>query len=55
MAQPLDVFTFANGSLNHTFFPTAYVHESLPLSVGKGDLGKILGPNKNKCSGRMEK
>jgi len=30
-AQPLDVFTFATGSLNHIFSPIAYGHENLPL------------------------
>jgi hypothetical protein len=53
-AQPLDVFSFETGSLNHTFFPIAYGHEILPHSVGKGNLGKISGLNKNKCKRRLE-
>jgi hypothetical protein len=53
-AQPLDVFAFATGSLNQPFFPITYGHESLPHSVGKGDLGKILGLNKNKCNRKLE-
>ena len=50
-AKPLDVFTFETGSLNLTFFPIAYGHESLPHSVRKGDLGKILGRNKINVTG----
>jgi hypothetical protein len=31
-AQPLEVFSFPTGSLNHAFFQIVYGYENLPLN-----------------------
>lgn len=56
MAQSWEVFTFATGSLNRPFFSDSIqAWKFNSHSAGKGDLGKILGLNKNKCNRRLEK